>query len=98
VLTIVGFQVLLAQSQLAIDKLGSRSAAAERRYEDARLRHAELSSPERIVQRAAQLGLVSPAQPPTAVPVTGDLPTAPDAPSTTLDGWTDVKPTLGDGP
>jgi Tfp pilus assembly protein PilX len=97
-LTVVGFQVVLAQSQIAIDHIDARNAAAERRYEDARLRHAQLSSPERITNRANELGLVAPAQPPTVVPVTGAVPTPPDAASTTLKSWTDVKPTLGSTP
>ena len=46
-----------------------------------------------------QLGLVPPAGPPTAIPVEGEAPPEPpDAPATTLNGWTDVKPTLGSGP
>jgi cell division protein FtsL len=97
-LTVVVFHVVLAQSQLAIDGLGQRTDAVERRYEEARLEHARLSAPQRIVERAAQLGLVPPDRPPTAVPVTGAVPPEPDAPSTTLHGWTEVKPTLGDGP
>jgi cell division protein FtsL len=96
--TVVGFHVVLAQSQLAIDRLEDRTAAAERRYDDARLEHAKLSAPQRIVQRANEMGLVLPDQPPTPVPVAGELPPAPDAASGTLNGWTDVKPTLGEGP
>ena len=98
VFTMVGFHVVLAQSQLAIDRLGDRTAAAERRYDDARLEHARLSAPHRIVQRANEMGLVLPAAPPTPVPVQGELPPAPDATGGTLNGWTDVKPTLGEGP
>ena len=97
-LTVVVFHVLLAQSQLAIDDLGRRTDVVQRHYEEARLQHARLSAPQRIVERAAQLGLVPPDRPPTAVPVTGALPPEPDGPSTTFDGWTEVKPTLGDAP
>jgi cell division protein FtsL len=97
-LTVVVFHVMLAQSQLAIDGLGRRTDAVQRQYEEARLEHARLSSPQHIVERAQQLGLVPPDRPPTAVPVTGALPPEPDGPSTTFDGWTEVKPTLGDGP
>lgn len=97
-LTVVVFHVLLAQSQIAIDDLGRRTDAVQRRYEEARLEHARLSAPQRIVARAAQLGLVPPDRPPTAVPVTGALPPEPDGTSTTFDGWTEVKPTLGDTP
>jgi hypothetical protein len=66
---LVVVHVLLAQSQLTIDRLGTRVDAAQTRYEQARLTHAELASPSRIVARAGQLGLVPPAQPPVPVPV-----------------------------
>lgn len=94
VFTIVAFHALLAQSQVAIDRLDSRTTAAEQRYEQARYEHAVLASPERIVQRAAELGLVAPAGPPTAIPVDNDLPAPPEGTSSTLHGWTEVKPTL----
>lgn len=97
-LTVVAFHVLLAQSQIALDHIGRRTAAAERRYAEARLEHARLSGPARIVAEAARLGLVPPAQPPTAVPVEGATPVPPRGTATTLDGWTEVKPTLGDRP
>jgi hypothetical protein len=94
VFTIVAFHALLAQSQVAIDRLDRRTAGAEQRYEQARYEHAVLASPERIVQRAAELGLVAPAAPPTAIPVANDLPAPPEGTSPTLHGWTEVKPTL----
>jgi len=94
VFTIVAFHALLAQSQVAIDRLDQRTATAEQRYEQARYEHAVLASPERIVQRAAELGLVAPAGPPTAIPVANDLPAPPEGTSSTLHGWTEVKPTL----
>lgn len=97
-LTVVVFHVMLAQHQLALDHLEQRTNAAEQRYQEARLEHASLSSPKRIVDRAGQLGLVPPAGPPTAIPVEGPPPPEPDAPTGTLNGWTDVKPTLGSGP
>lgn len=94
VFTIVAFHALLAQSQVAIDRLDQTTAAAEQRYEQARYEHAVLASPERIVKRAAELGLVAPAGPPTAIPVANDLPAPPEGTSSTLHGWTEVKPTL----
>jgi hypothetical protein len=97
-LTVVGFHVVLAQHQLALEQLEQRTDASERRYQEARLEHAALSSPRRVVERAAQLGLVSPPVPPTAIVVSGDPLPEPDAPTTTLNGWTEVKPTLGNGP
>ncbi len=97
VLAMVAFHAMVAQSQVAIDRLEQRTAAAERRYEDARYEHAQLSAPQRIVERATALGLQAPSGPPTAVSVEGAPPAAPDATSTTLRGWSEVKPTLDDG-
>jgi cell division protein FtsL len=96
--TIVAFHALLAQSQVAIDRLQEQTTEAERRYEQARFEHAQLSSPERITQRARELGLVPPEGPPTPVALDGPLPTPPEGTSTTLRGWTEVKPTLADAP
>lgn len=69
VLALVAFHVLTAQSQLTLDRVGHQVSDAHRRYDEARLVNAQLSSPSRIVARAAQLGLVPPAAPPTPVPV-----------------------------
>ena len=98
VFTIVAFHALTAQSQVAVDRLERETSVAERQYERARYEHASLASPERIVRRAADLGLVPPAGPPTAIPVEGELPTPPEGTSGTLHGWTEVKPTLVDAP
>ena len=97
-LTVVAFHVVLAQNQVALDRLERRTSAAERRYEEWRFQYAQASSPARIMERAAQLGLTSPAIPPAAVPVAGQVPEEPDATTGTLNGWTDVKPTLGPSP
>jgi cell division protein FtsL len=96
--TIVAFHALTAQSQVTVDRLERQTAVAQRRYERARYEHATLASPERIVQRAAELGLVPPAGPPTAIPMAGDVPEPPDGTASTLHGWTEVKPTLADAP
>ena len=96
--TIVAFHALLAQSQVAIDRLDQETAVAQRRYEQARYAHASLASPDRIVRRAAELGLVPPAGPPVAVPMSGNLPTDAAGTASTLHGWTEVKPTLADAP
>src|SRR5262245_1356585 len=98
VFTIVAFHALLAQSQVAIDRLEQQTTEAERKYEQARYEHATLASPERIVARAAELGLVPPAGPPTAIPVAGETPQPPDGTATTLHGWTEVKPTFAAAP
>jgi hypothetical protein len=97
-LTVVAFHVVLAQSQVALDRLEQQTKSAERRYEDARFEHARLAAPSRIMERAGQIGLVAPDRPPTVVAVEGEVPAPPDAPTTTLNGWTDVKPTLAENP
>ena len=79
---LVVVHVLLAQSQLTIDRLGTRVDTAETRYEQARLTHAQLAAPSRIVALAGQLGLVPPAQPPVPVPVASPA-TTPTTPSRT---------------
>ena len=96
--TVVAFHALLAQSQVAIDRLDQKTAEAQRRYEQARYAHASLASPDRIVQRAKELGLVPPAGPPTAIPVAGELPAPSAGSASTLHGWTEVKPTLAESP
>jgi cell division protein FtsL len=98
VFTIVAFHALLAQSQVAIDRIEQQTTEAEREYEQARYEHATLASPERIVTRAQELGLVAPTGPPTAIPVDGEAPLPPEGTATPLHGWTDVKPTLDDSP
>jgi len=97
VLAMVAFHAMVAQSQVRLDRLEQRTEAAERRYEEARYEHAQQSAPQRIVERATALGLQAPSGPPTAVSVEGQAPAAPDATSTTLRGWSEVKPTLDDG-
>ena len=97
VLAMVAFHAMVAQSQVRLDELERRTQVAERRYEDARFEHAQQSAPQRIVERATALGMQAPDGPPTAVAVQGRPPAAPDATSTTLRGWSEVKPTLDDG-
>jgi hypothetical protein len=69
VFALVVVHVMLAQSQLSLDNLNNKVGAAQRRYDQALLVHAQLAAPSRVITRAAQLGLVPPAQPPVAVPV-----------------------------
>jgi hypothetical protein len=69
VLALVAFHVLTAQSQLTLDRVSRQVGDAQRRYDEARLLNAQLSSPSRVVARAVQLGLVPPAAPPVPVPV-----------------------------
>ena len=69
VFALVVVHVMLAQSQLALDRLNNQVGAAQRRYDQALLVHAQLAAPSKIIARAVQLGLVPPGQPPVAVPV-----------------------------
>ncbi|HEY5165683.1 MAG TPA: hypothetical protein VIJ44_07020 [Acidimicrobiia bacterium] len=69
VLALVTFQVMTAQSQLTLDHVSHQVDDAQRRYDQARLVNAQLSSPSRIAARALLLGLVPPAAPPVPVPV-----------------------------
>lgn len=97
-LTVVAFYAMLAQSQVAIDRLERQTAVAQRRYAQARFEHAQRSAPQRIIGRAEALGLVAPVGPPTAIPVQGEPPVAADATSPTLQGATEVKASLGTAP
>ena len=98
-LTIVAFHALLAQSQIALDRLEQQTEIAEQRYEEARYQYALDSSPQAITTRAKAQGLVLPGQPPQVVAVSGDdVPDAPDAPSGTFGGYTNVKSTLSTTP
>lgn len=93
-LTIVAFHVVIAQGQVSLDRLAEQTHRAELRYENVRLAHASLAAPERMLARAAELGLVEPAAPPIPVPVEGWVPPTPIDGSATLDAWTAIKPSL----
>jgi len=61
VFALVAIHVLLAQNQFELDRLNTRSAAAEAQYDRLRLQVAQLQSPERVVATAeGRLGMVSP--------------------------------------
>ncbi len=89
-LTVVVAHTLLAQNQVRLDRLESRIAAEETRYDSLRLANGQLSSPARITARAAQLGLALPTEPPVAVPVVGDVPRR-GSTGSNLSGWAEVK-------
>ncbi len=91
ILTVVAFHVLLAQSQIALDRLERRTAAAEARYQQVRLEHDGQTSPNRVVPKANELGLTLPNQPPTAVQVPSGAVPEPHATTPTLEGAQDVK-------
>jgi cell division protein FtsL len=97
VLTAVAFHVVVAQMQLDLARVRRQTVAAERRYDAVRLEYAQLSSPERITQRAAELGLVVPARPPVAVVVEGRLPHPRSDGPAALRGFQEVKRHLDEG-
>ncbi len=98
VFAIVAFHVVLAQGQLRLDRLSGQTAVQQDRYEKLRLDVAQRSAPERIVTRAAELGLVpagqatfvatpSPSGAPSGPGTGSDAPTSP----TLAKGWARVK-------
>jgi len=100
-MTAVAFHVLLAQGQMRLDALHKEVARAEQEYVKRRLETAQLSSPTRIAQEAARLGLVPPSDPVTYLPVPGASQSsvgADAATSTSAADWKKVKPHLGTPP
>ncbi|MFA5883874.1 MAG: hypothetical protein WDA60_08490 [Acidimicrobiia bacterium] len=96
-MTIAGFHAVLAQTQVRLEQLRTRTAVAESRYEAARLENGRLSSPARITGRAAEMGLTPPAVAPVAVSMTGEVPRR-GAASDTLTDWAEVKRHLDSSP
>ena len=95
---VVGFHVVLAQSQVQLDRFEREVAEQQHRYEQLRFEVSVLSSPERIVSRATELGMVAADGPTTVVAVPSD-PAAATSPSdttaTTLaESWEKVKSSL----
>jgi hypothetical protein len=97
VLTIVGFHAFLAQNQVRLDRIRADIAAAEARYDQARLENSELSSPERITAEAVRLGLGVPEGAPVAVPISGAVPKRGDS-SDTIENYREVKRHLDPSP
>jgi hypothetical protein len=97
VLTIVGFHAVLAQNQVRLDRIRGEIAVAEARYDQARLKNSELSSPARITARAGELGLGVPEGAPVAVPVPGPVPKRGSS-SNVMKDWTEVKDHLDASP
>jgi hypothetical protein len=97
VLTIVGFHAVLAQNQVKLDRIREDIAVAEARYDQARLKNSELSSPARITARAGDLGLVVPEGAPVAVPVPGRVPKRGSS-SDVMKDWSEVKGNLESSP
>ncbi|MBM3661013.1 MAG: hypothetical protein FJW95_16130 [Actinobacteria bacterium] len=97
VVTIAGFHAFLAQNQVRLEELRARTAQAESRYEALRLENGQLTSPERITIRAAELGLGPPGVAPVAIPLAGVVPKR-GASSATLADWAEVKRHLDPAP
>jgi len=97
VITIAGFHAFLAQTQVRLEDLRTRTDVAESRYETFRLENGQLTSPARITGRATELGLAPPAVAPVAIPYVGDVPRRSGA-SQTLADWAEVKRHLDSSP
>lgn len=99
VLLVVGIHVMMAEGQLELDRLDQRATTAQRRYEQHRLAYAEAATPEAIVTRAHQLGLVPGSQtrylavPGVAAAEPGD-PNAAGSVSSRAEDWGKVKSSL----
>jgi hypothetical protein len=91
----VVFHVVLAQNQLQLDHLNSQIAKEQRTYEQRRLTASLLASPQRVIQEAERLGLVTPAEPAVYLQVPGaPMPKTADGSSTTIADWSETKPSL----
>lgn len=96
------FHALLAQGQQQLDRTDRHVNTAQQRYEKLRLQVDDLSSPQRIVSAAQNLGMITPDKVETITPAPGSgaaVPNVPgvDAPPTgdANAGYTAVKPYLG---
>jgi hypothetical protein len=96
-LTIVGFHAVLAQNQVRIDRLRGEIDAAEARYNEARYQNSVLASPERITQRAQEIGLGVPTGAPIAVAIFGAVPQR-GSTSDVMDSYEEVKSHLDTSP
>jgi cell division protein FtsL len=98
--TAVMFHVMLAQHQMELDRLNVRIAEAQRTYELRRLEATQLASPQRLIQEAQRLGLVSQAEPPKTLLVPGAPMPATDDGTTgdTIRDWSNTKRSLGTQP
>lgn len=98
VFVVVAFHVMVAQSQLQLDRLTRQTAVQQQRYERLRLEVAQLSAPQRIAKRAEELGM-QPGGPSTfiTVPEAGASRPTQDPTSSTAD-YQKVKQHLGTRP
>ncbi len=58
VLIVVGFHVLMAEGQMQLDRLDVATKTEQQRYEALRLKYAERSSPEAVIDRANAIGMI----------------------------------------
>jgi hypothetical protein len=58
VLIVVGFHVMMAESQLQLERVDRATAKEQLRYQALRLRYADRAAPEAIVKRATQIGMI----------------------------------------
>ncbi len=98
VFVVVAFHVMVAQSQLQLDRLTRQGAQQQQKYEQLRLQVATLSAPGRIAKRAEELGM-RPGGPSTfiTVPESGAPHPKQDPNSATAD-YQKVKQRLGTRP
>ncbi len=83
----------MAEAQMRVGQVGDEMATEQHRYEEARLRAAELSSPAKIVARAASLGLHAAASA-RPVSVAGVRVNSPDPSAHTTSPWQEAKRAL----
>ena len=98
VFVVVAFHVMVAQSQLQLDRLTRHGTQEQQKYEQLRLQVATLSAPGVIAQRAEELGM-KPGGPSTfiTVPDSGTQQPKQDPTSSTAD-YQKVKQHLGTRP
>lgn len=96
----VTFHVALAQNQVQLDRLEKRVDKEQRAYELLMAENAWLSSPDRIRNRALELGMVEP-DPDELTYVQAPVPEAPAgpvAPPNSLASWEEVKGEIASAP
>lgn len=87
----------MAEAQMRVGQIEAKTRAEQRRYDDSRLRLAQLEAPSSIVERATRLGLVA-ASTPWLVAVDGTKSAADDVTAAATQSWQTTKPSLGSNP
>jgi cell division protein FtsL len=96
----VAVQAQTTQGQFELERLQASARQRQAHYQQLRLEVAELEAPQRIVDRAHQLGMVEPASvtyltPTAKTSASGPAPGIDAAPDDqAAQGWSDVKPHL----